>query len=69
MVLDGQPPSTAYVLVAVTPADFVFVNEGGPHDEEMPEAGTVRPDRREGRFDVAGVGGNHVSGAGRRVVG
>ena len=39
VVLDGQPPSTAYVLVAVTPADFVFVNEGGPHDEEMLELG------------------------------
>ena len=39
VALGTQPPTTAYVLVAVTPADFVFVNEGGPRDEEMPELG------------------------------
>ena len=60
VVLDGQPPSTAYVLVAVTPADFVFVNEGGPHDEEMPELGRFARTAVKD-VDVVDVGGHHVS--------
>jgi len=39
VVVGEQPLATKPVLVAVTPADFVFVDEGGAGDGEMPELG------------------------------
>ena len=59
VALDTQLPSTAYVRVAVTPADFVFVNEGGPRDEGMPELGRFARTAVK-NVDVVDTGDNHV---------
>jgi len=57
--LDTDPTSTVFVLVAVTPADFVFFNEGGPRDEEMPELGRfARAAVKD--VDVVDAGDQHV---------
>ena len=54
-----EPANLKAVLVAVTPVDLVFFDEGGPEDGEMPELGRF-PRSSVKKVDVVDEHGVHV---------
>ena len=54
-----EPTDLRAVLVAVTPVDLVFFDEGGPDDAEMPELGRF-PRSAVKKVDVVDEHGAHV---------